>query len=206
MVEVGARTVLDVAARHHAISESGIDNVTNRPGGQGRGWRDFHGTEWSRLPGIGDYAEQMAWYARQLSHDPYIIGAVDFGWGAVSRDWHSFDLTRDRDMLQRFMAAQAAIGGAQPAPVPLQPGPQPAPAPPTPAPHPPAVPAPPTATGVEARVMVLRGEGWTAIARRALGREPKVAEVNALREANREVTGLTPGVWLRSPWHRAVPR
>lgn len=101
------------------ISESGIDNVTNRPGGQGRGWRDFHNTEWSRLPGIGDFAEQMAWYARQLSHDHYIVGAVDFGWGAVSRDWHSFDLTRDRDMLERFTALQASIGAA---PVPPAPG------------------------------------------------------------------------------------
>lgn len=197
------RDVWDTLKRHGLtgvrmiISESGIDNVTNRPGGQGRGWRDFHGTEWSQLPGIGDYAEQMAWYARQLSHDAYIIGAVDFGWGAVSRDWHSFDLTRDPDMLQRFIASQAAIGGAQPAPAPV---------PPVPAPQPPAVPAPPTTVGVEARVMVLRGEGWTAIARRALGREPKVAEVNALREANREVAGLTPGTWLRSPWHKAVPR
>lgn len=181
-----------------AITESGIDDVNPRPGGANRkGWRDYDGTEWSRLPGIGDYAEQMGWYARQLSrdHPTFIIGAVDFGFGTIDPAWNSFDLAQAPDMFARFTAAQAAIGGTQPPPPP-----------PIPAPQPPAVPAPPTATGVEARIVVLRGEGWTAIARRALGREPKVAEVTALREANREVAGLTPGVWIRSPFHKVVPR
>lgn len=154
------------------------------------------------------------------------MGAIDALWradaatgrclGSAVYIWHGHDDHRDnvimhspqlrnalRDSVRR--AADVAwpvawpgrgIGGSAPRPVP-SPGPSP-----VPAPQPPAVPAPPTATAVEARAMVLRGEGWTAIARRALGREPKVAEVRTLQEANGGGAVPPPGSWVRSPFHR----
>lgn len=82
-------------------------------------------------------------------------------------------------------------------------GAHPGPSGPAPTLPPPAVP-PPTSTvaGVEPRIQVLKGDGWTSIARRALGREPKVKEVTALAAANPGVTGPPANVWVRSPWHK----
>ena len=84
------------------------------------------------------------------------------------------------------------VGGASPAP---------APAPVTPTPTPGIT---PISLRVEPRIQVMKGDGWTSIARRALGRAPKVAEVTALRSANADVTGLTAGAWVLSPFHKAV--
>lgn len=93
---------------------------------------------------------------------------------------------------------EAKHGGAVAAPFP-RPGPSP-----VPAPQPPAQPAPPTPLGVEARILVLRGEkSWLAVARRALGRQNvTMAEAAQLQAAN--PGGLKEGAWLRSPWHKAV--
>jgi hypothetical protein len=192
-----------------AITESGIDDVNPRPGGANRkGWRDYDGTEWSRLPGIGNYADQMAWYARQLTrdHPGFIIGAVDFGWGTIDTAWDSFDLAQTPDMRERFIAGQLTVPQGASGTPPIPPPPPVVAQPPTPAPGPvpPPVPAPaPSQSPVEPRVRVLPGEGWTAVARRALGRTPRAAEVAAMKGANPDVTGLTAGQWVLSPFHDA---
>lgn len=91
------------------VSEGGIDDVQPRPGPRGNGWRDYHGTEWARLPGIGDYVEQLAWYMRQLSRDDFIIGAVDFGFGTMDPTWDKFDLSQDPAVLERVISSQQAL-------------------------------------------------------------------------------------------------
>lgn len=162
------------------VTESGKDNIN--PDGKG-GWRNR----------AGDYVADMAWYCRELSRDPYIAGVVDFGWSTVDKQWSSFDIAGDPPTARRMAAAMAAIprAGASPgisAPVP-------------------APPVTPPSTGatddVRACVQVRRGDGWTAIARRALGRNPKRAEVVALQTANATVT-LAAGQWVVSPWHKVV--
>lgn len=121
-----------------AITESGIDDVNPRPGEAGRkGWRDYDGTEWSRLPGIGDFAEQMAWYMRQVSRDPFIVGVVDFGFATIDPQWNSFDLLQRPDMLARVRQLQLGLPASSPAPIP--------------APQPPAVPQPPVVVEPPAR-------------------------------------------------------
>ncbi|MEO8084401.1 MAG: hypothetical protein ABI780_11305, partial [Ardenticatenales bacterium] len=77
---------------------------------------------------------------------------------------------------------------------------------PTPVPAPSTTPVPPpvTAPGVEPRIVVLKGKGWTDIARRALGREPTAAEVKRLQAANPDVGALTAGQHVLSPWHKVV--
>jgi len=109
---------------HMIFTETGIDDVNPRPGGANRkGWRDYDGTEWSRLPGIGDYADQQRWYAWQLSHDAYVVGYVDYGFGTVDPAWNSFDLSQTPDMLRRVKDEQrrlpvGKVGAVEPVPVP----------------------------------------------------------------------------------------
>lgn len=102
------------------ITESGVDAVHKNPGGQ-RGFRDYRGTEWERLPGMGDFASQMRWAAVQLGHDDWVRGAVDFGFAGARSGWGDFDLNEDTEMLERFIAEQRTIqlagsAGATPAP------------------------------------------------------------------------------------------
>lgn len=199
-----------------AITESGCDDTPPRPGPAGNGWMDFDNAEWAGGP-VGDFADQMHCYLWQISHHKQVRFVVDFGYGSIDERWKRFDLARRPDMLARMKARmrELPIGhfGDVVLPTPLpptQPDPRPAPVPiPRPAPAPAPVPpttgsAPASTLGVVPMIQVLKGDGWTSIARRALGREPKVAEVTALRGANAAVTGLTPGAWLRSPFHRAV--
>jgi len=113
------------------VSESGIDDVNPRPGpANAKGWRDFDNAEWTP-PIVGDYADQLYWYAWQLSQDPYVLGAVDFGFGTADSAWNSFDLSQRPDMLARVTAAMLRLpvgsGGFTP-PVPV-PDPVPAPEP-----------------------------------------------------------------------------
>lgn len=84
-----------------AITESGIDDTPPSPG-HGRGWRDYRGTNWASLPGIGDYADQQHWYAHHLGRSGRIVGYVDFGFADVSGDWTSFDLSLDPLMLDKM--------------------------------------------------------------------------------------------------------
>ena len=170
------------------ITESGIDGgVVPRPGPQGGGWRDFDGAEWKRI--VGDYAEQMRWYLWQISHDPYVVGAVDFGFGTIDGKWDSFDLAQDPAMLARMIAKMrelpvGLITEAEATPMPT----------PTPLPAPVTVPT----DGPEPRVLVRQGDGWYALVRRC-GKTADAANVAALKAANPTVTALEPGQWLPEP-------
>ena len=91
------------------ITEGGIDDVWPRPGPQGKGYKDYKGTEWERIPGIGDYAQQRRWYMWQISHDPYVRGAVDFGFQTADPTWQSFDLSTDPEMLNRVILLESDL-------------------------------------------------------------------------------------------------
>lgn len=192
-----------------------------------KGWRDTHQPGWLAADPGGALAifADMPYIAGECGtfkhSDPAWAGQNEFAiealWRADARTarclgsavyiWHGHDDHRQnvimhsppfRDALRDspLIAADVPWPSARPGRG-LPTGPSP-----LPAPQPPAQPAPPSSVGVEPRILVLKGDGWTSIARRALGREPKVKEVTALRAANAGVTGLTAGAWLRSPFHR----
>lgn len=91
----------------------------------------------------------------------------------------------------------ARPGGASGAPVPAPPEVDPEPVPPA---------APPP--GVEPRIVVLAGKGWYDVCRRALGREPRPAEIEEFKAANPRamVEGLRAGDYVLAPSHKVVPR
>lgn len=92
------------------FTETGIDDTNPRPGGANRkGWRDYDGSEWSRIPGQGNYAHQQYWYGWHLSRDPYVLGWVDFGYGSEDPAWWSFSLDRAPDMFGRVKAEQLKL-------------------------------------------------------------------------------------------------
>lgn len=91
------------------ITEGGIDNVWPRPGGQGNGYQDFADTEWARIPGIGDYAQQRRWYMWQVSHDAQVRGVVDFGFETEDPQWKKFDMATDPAMRSRVIALEADL-------------------------------------------------------------------------------------------------
>jgi len=79
------------------ISEAGVDGiVANRPGPEGRGWRDFS-TYWSKQGLGGDdvqtYLSQLAWYDGEVRKDHYVLGFAVFTAGAMNEDWRSYDIT-----------------------------------------------------------------------------------------------------------------
>lgn len=143
------------------ITESGVDAVHKNPGGR-RGFRDYRGTEWERLPGMGDFASQLQWAALQLGHDDWVRGAVDFGFAGAQSGWADFDLNEDREMLERVIMAQLAIPLTGTAPTPT---PAPLPVPPMPAPG--WRPVVSASVGVYAQPAA--GEGAAAFAGRAAG-------------------------------------
>jgi hypothetical protein len=103
------------------ITEGGIDDVQPRPGPQGKGYKSYIGTEWERLPGIGDYALQTEWYSRQTAYDrggdrPVIVGWVDFGWATQDPAWSSFDLSTDDTTREKLITAQLRVTDAAPPP------------------------------------------------------------------------------------------
>jgi hypothetical protein len=106
------------------IGESGNDDITERPGGIGKGYRDF--VDWPHKQ--GDYADQLRWYCWQLSQDPEVIGVVDFGY-AQGGDWASFDLGLDKVMVEKVITSQLTLPigsfGGQPGPL-AEPVPAPA--------------------------------------------------------------------------------
>jgi len=183
------------------VTESGIDDVNPRPGPPNmKGWRDYDGTEWSRIPGAGDFAEQMRWYMWQVSHDPFIAGVVDFGFATVDPQWRSFDLSLTPEMLRRVVEGQLTlplgIGSS-----PTEPAPAPAPAP-TPSPSP--APRPRVSPAVEVTARAAPGEGWAAFAARCAGHAStevpwavRVGWANEIKLAN----GLTEGAGLTA--HRS---
>ena len=77
------------------ITECGIDGmVGNRPGPQGKGWRDFV-TYWAEIgmgeDGPGNYIEQLAWYDAELQRDEYVKGAAIFA-AAASPGWETYEI------------------------------------------------------------------------------------------------------------------
>ncbi len=91
------------------VTEGGVDDVWPRPGPVGKGYKDYKGTEWARLPGIGDYAQQRRWYMWQVSHDTYVHGVVDFGFQTADPSWQSFDLSTDPDMRNRVILLESDL-------------------------------------------------------------------------------------------------
>jgi hypothetical protein len=91
------------------ITEGGIDDVTPRPGGQGKGYKDFANTEWAHMPGIGDYADQRRWYQWQVSHDRFVHGVVDFGYLTADPAWSAFDLSTDTATEERLISAESSL-------------------------------------------------------------------------------------------------
>jgi hypothetical protein len=77
------------------LTECGVDGlVQDRPGPNGRGWKDFAGY-WAGL-GMGwdtpgNYVEQLAWYDRELQLDSYVKGAAIFAMTAF-QEWESYQI------------------------------------------------------------------------------------------------------------------
>jgi GH25 family lysozyme M1 (1,4-beta-N-acetylmuramidase) len=95
---------------HMIFTECGVDDTNPRPGGANRkGWRDYRDSEWSRIPGQGDFASQLYWYGWHLSRDPYVLGWCDFGWGSEDPQWWSFSLDKTPDMLARVVQTQTTL-------------------------------------------------------------------------------------------------
>lgn len=180
------------------ITEGGIDASHDY---QTRGYKmaDFTAEQ---------YAKSWRWYCQEISLDPCVIGAVDFGFGNNYGDWDAFDLSRDERACVEMARVMSPLGGA--------PVPAPAPAPtPTPAPRP--TPAPPTQKPVEAPsssvaagtgvfTLVRPGEGYWGLARRVKGKASK-EDVAALISAN-IAEDLKPGqlIILPSEWFTVTPK
>jgi hypothetical protein len=183
------------------ITEGGIDDVTPRPGGQGKGYKDFANTEWARLPGIGDYAQQRRWYMWQTSHDAYVQGVVDFGWAAIDPTWASFNLATDPEMLNRIILLESdlPLGHFDAVPIP-----------------PPVVDQPPVTPDVSPSVlpMLILQSGWNLLdcAAFAYPDEQTPAQIEANARAIARANGLDytlvatqqPGIWL--PRYLVLPR
>lgn len=188
------------------ITEGGIDDVQPRPGPQGKGYKDFAGTEWARLPGIGDYAEQRRWYMWQVSHDRYVKGVVDFGWDTADPSWRSFDLSTDVAMRDRIIQLESTlpvgyIETTEPVPGPLPPSEQPVPVPPIGIAAPGLLP------------MILMESGWSLLdaAVRAFPEEQDLRKQQAHAEAIARLNGLdvalvrNPDPRILLPRYLAVP-
>lgn len=203
-----------------AITESGTDDTPPRPGGQGSGWRDWAGSEWSRGP-VGDYADQLHWYMWHITRDARrFVGVVDFGWGTIDPRWNAFDLSQDRGMANRVRARQLELPAEYapaPPPVVLPPS-QPDPGHrPVPIPRPPALP-PTTAADLFVALAPRPGEGWGAFAGRMhghgaadytlrLGWAVEVLAANGIPASRADVQAQrvpqpsARPAWA-SPWHR----
>lgn len=155
---------------HGLITEFGCDDVNPRPCGHGRGWRDFTGCEHFNDPRVGDFVDQCAWYMRQVSRDPYILGVVDFGFATADPAWLSFDFSQTPREFDKLIATQRALAAPAPAPAPPPPAPTPAPIPPTPVPAPTPALRPRVTAAVGVYAVPAPGEGAAAFAGRAAGR------------------------------------
>jgi hypothetical protein len=216
---------------HMAITEGGLDDIQPRGGPvQAKGWKDYRNTEWARTV-HGSYADQLRWYSERLTEDPYILGAVDFGFATIDPQWNSFDLvTDDADqerekligLLLTLPRGHRVPDGNTLPPV-IDPGQptQPAPVEPVPGEVPIVIGDGPTdwpprlTEAHEARVVASPGEGWAAFAARVRGYDPAAVPF-AIRqqwaENIRRANGLGPESGIeasrayRSPWHAAVLR
>ncbi len=90
------------------LTEVGIDGLlTNRPGPQGKGWKDF-ADYWASLgmgsDAPGNYIEQLAWYDAHLMQDSYVLGAAIFA-AAASPGWESYELLGETfPFLQQYLS------------------------------------------------------------------------------------------------------
>lgn len=131
-----------------------------------------------------------------------VLGATWFIWNSGPEHagnviWPNSEL---RDAMERLpdyvTTCRVPVRGQSPIPPNPTPNPAPNPTPPAPSPA-------PVVSGLVAGLYVERGDGWTNIARRMLGREPTRAEVSAVSAVNGNGR-LTVGAFVRSPFHRAV--
>lgn len=205
------------------ITESGNDDIRERPGPQAKGWRDWRGTQWAQqMP----YHKQWGWYCAHLTIDAAITdtgkpvdtdhgvhGVMDFGFGAARArtEWAGFDLegTDEFDKMKNTMLTLPR-GHAAMLP-PTAPAPVPPPAPPPPPPILPQPPTPPVAGPAPAflKVTVQPDENWYAVVRRVynlpLNRSPReklIRAIRALASANGldyTQTSLVPGQILVVP-------
>jgi hypothetical protein len=80
------------------MTECGIDGlVTDRPGPDGEGWKDFPNywaSQGMGIDGPGNYIEQLAWYDSELMKDPYVVGAAIFTM-TTTREWQSYEILGD---------------------------------------------------------------------------------------------------------------
>jgi hypothetical protein len=91
------------------ISEVAVASNCNIPGGDA--WRNYQ--DWWVTNGVGPSPEQayvnlLAWYDRELRHDPYVVGATIFTAGAVdqSSGWYGWDLHPIMIPLAHYMVTQ----------------------------------------------------------------------------------------------------
>ena len=92
-----------------AITEAGIDGIIgNRPGPQGKGWRDFTGY-WVRQ-GLGSNGEQaflnqLAWYDKGVREDSYVIGFTIFTAGGFGY-WENYNINSILPDLTNYVRSQ----------------------------------------------------------------------------------------------------
>lgn len=104
------------------ITEAGLDDVQPRPNvGARRGYKTYQGTPFWRHPVLGDFADQVGWYADRLAEDPYMVGAVLYGVGDASGKWDDFDLATDAETSDRLLAVLGQRRAPAPAPTPTEP-------------------------------------------------------------------------------------
>ncbi len=91
------------------ITETGIDGqMGNRPGPQGKGWKDFvpfwQGEGKVTTTPEGFYIEQLAWYDGELVKDDYVKGATIYA--LVAQDgWQSFEIIGPAaDILKQYLS------------------------------------------------------------------------------------------------------
>jgi hypothetical protein len=90
------------------ITECGVDGmVGNRPGPDGKGWKDFAGYFADMGMGTdapGNYVEQLAWYDSQLQFDDYVLGSAIFAMTAFD-EWESYQLLGEAAaVLQQYLS------------------------------------------------------------------------------------------------------
>jgi hypothetical protein len=155
------------------ITECGLDSIgAVCPSHTSGPWQEHFGF-WGQYDGAHDpidywrgaerdperyYAEQLAWYDRELQKDPFVVGATIFTVGATSGQWARFDIGGAR--VVEFVVEHIRTQRSVPAPTP-PPGPEPPTPPDTPerTPPGPAPDLPGSGSGLEPVVEPLSSPG-----------------------------------------------
>ncbi len=91
------------------ITEAGVDGIIgNRPGPEGKGWRDF-GNYWVQQ-GIGKtdveaFINQLAWYDAGARQDGYVIGFTVFTAGGFGY-WENYNVNQILPQLADYVVSQ----------------------------------------------------------------------------------------------------